>query len=213
MRISHRYKFVFISKPRCASTTVRKALDPFSDIVSCQQHPYHHHTTAEKLCRHFREMNWNWDDYHKFVTIRNPWTMLISLYNFGLPDRNGKYFWQRYIEEIREKGYAEDQGNPPGDMIDFSDWLFEYDFSLYTLSHYAESQDGRMLVDTVLTYENLENELPLLTGRLGFQIGPLPHLCSTHPVADVKDFYGNTERRRVEELFHRDIERGRYRLL
>jgi hypothetical protein len=157
-------------------------------------------------------MNWEWDDYHIFVTIRNPWTMLVSLYNFGLPDKDGNYFWQRYADEIRVKGYAEGQGEKPGNMIGFSDWLFAYDFSLYTLRHYAEDPDGQMLVDTVLRYENLESELAILTDRLGFQVGSLPRLCSTDPVADLKDWYGHEERRRVEALFHEDIERGGYRI-
>jgi hypothetical protein len=210
MRISHRYKFVFISKPRCASTTVRKLLDPFSDIVSSQSHPYHHHTTASRLKAHFAEIGWDWERYFKFITLRNPWTMLVSLYHFGLPDTNGKYFWQRYLPEIEEKGYSPLQQRIPENLIPFSAWLFEYDFTIYTLNYYINDSHGHSLVDTIIPYEKLSTELPKIAAELGFSVGKMPYLCKTKKVEDISGYYGPRQRARVEDLFAEDIARGKY---
>lgn len=93
MRILHKYKFVYLSKPRCASTTIRSLLDKYSGIISDDSGPYYHHTTAKDLKKHFQKMGWNWDDYYKFITIRNPWDLLVSCYHFGKPDVNNLFFW------------------------------------------------------------------------------------------------------------------------
>jgi len=95
MRISHKHKFIFLSKPKCASESIREKLNKFSDIKSEGKYPYHHHTTAFELRMHFNAMGWNWDEYFSFTTIRNPWDMIVSLYHYGKPDKNGLYFYEK----------------------------------------------------------------------------------------------------------------------
>jgi hypothetical protein len=34
-------------------------------------------------------MAWDWNNYFKFITVRNPWDMLVSFYHYGKPDENG----------------------------------------------------------------------------------------------------------------------------
>ena len=87
MRISHKKKFIFLANPRSASTSIRKILDPYSDISSKlisevdQNFPFYHHITALELKNIFEKKGWDWDSYTKFCIIRNPYERIVSLYH------------------------------------------------------------------------------------------------------------------------------------
>ncbi|WP_367268204.1 sulfotransferase family 2 domain-containing protein [uncultured Thiohalocapsa sp.] len=80
MRISHQHRFVFLSNPQSGSTSIRIALDPYSDIKSSTEFPYHHHTNARRLKEHFLKQGWDWNSYFKFTTVRNPWDRMVARY-------------------------------------------------------------------------------------------------------------------------------------
>ena len=126
MRISHKYKFVFISKPKCATTSVRKVLDQYSDIHSTDSYPYHHHSNAQELKWHFEEMNWEWDQYYKFITIRNPWDMVVSWYHYAKPDSKGNYWYQKNCY---------DENN----LMSFRDWVIS---GKKTFHKYYHNENG-----------------------------------------------------------------------
>lgn len=98
MRISHKHKFIFIACPKTASTSVRDALLPFSDIIS-DKYPkealvygkYHNlfseelsdpHIRAVDLRKKFIENNWNWEDYKILGFARNPWDREVSHFEY-----------------------------------------------------------------------------------------------------------------------------------
>lgn len=82
MRISHRNRFVFISIPKNASTSIRVTLSPHSDIESTDHYPYYHHVEAGVLRKHFARQGWDWNDYFKFAVVRDPWERTVSQYRF-----------------------------------------------------------------------------------------------------------------------------------
>lgn len=210
MRISHQHKFVFISKPRCATTSLRKALDPYSDIMSGDRLPFHHHTTASLLKQHFETKGWDWNSYFKFVCVRNPWDMLVSAYFYGKPDKNGVYRWQ---------------SNPntpynPDNSMDFKEWLvsgktwclrrkgFFKELSLRSLSSYALDEDKTFLVDYVIRVEHLEEDLKKLGSILGLEL-QAPQLNGTSHNHYSK-YYDTEAKERVEQVFSYDIAYGQY---
>jgi len=87
MRISHRYKFVFLSHARTGSQTVRRLLDPFSDVTSVhysqtdETNPFYNHISALELKNEFDRRCWDWSAYRKFCFTRNPWERVVSLYH------------------------------------------------------------------------------------------------------------------------------------
>lgn len=95
MRISHKYKFVWISKPKTGSMSVRKLLDKFSNVVSESARPFHHHATADELRAAFKERGWNFDEYQVFVCDRNPWELICSIWKYSKVNDKHQKFWEK----------------------------------------------------------------------------------------------------------------------
>ena len=223
MRISHKKKFIFFSKPKCATTSIRKKLDKYSDIISTDNHPYHHHTTALQLKTHFDKMGWDWNNYFKFITLRNPWDMVVSFYHYAKPDINGIYYW----EEARA-GIKRD----PETRMPFEQWvlsknikksfhfllykdgefhknIWTNDFSFFTLNNFILDENGNSLVDYIVKVENLEKELKIAFDKIGIPFRWMRRRNkSKHK--DYKLYYSPGTKKIIEREFQYDIEIGEY---
>ena len=123
MIVSTEHKFIFISNPKCASSSIRRSL-----------HKYHNHTIEE----HLKKMG-DWHDhliaqevynrigifcnvkkYFIFTTIRNPWERVVSFYNYAARDKRGL----PWFEENYDKNTA---GEFP--FVDYMNML-EHGFSV-----------------------------------------------------------------------------------
>ena len=102
MRVIFSKNLAFISKPRCASTSLRRLLDKFlSDEngdfgvdVADQKPPFHPHVTAPYL-RELIATNFPGQAALEFfICIRHPVMMLHSYYKFFAPDRFSRYNYQ-----------------------------------------------------------------------------------------------------------------------
>ena len=222
MRISHRYKFIFISKPRCASTTLRTLLDPYSDIFSDSKPPYHHHATALELKLHFDEMKWNWSDYFIFTTVRNPWEMMGSYYKFFRPDIHGIYNFEKERNGINYQ---------PDCSIPFSEWIrtgmtyhrirfidgrFERNiwvngFSKLTLANTINDTNGNPLVTRVFKTEELAESVIEIFRIIGITDVPEILKINTSEPFNYRDYYSPETRKIVEEEFESDISFGHYK--
>ena len=225
MRISHKHKFIFLSKPKCASESIREKLNQFSDIMSTDSYPYHHHTTAYELRMHFNSKGWNWDDYFSFTTVRNPWDMIVSLYHYGKPDTNGLYWWEEERLGIQRNPYK---------IIDFNEWvlsdgigkswhmykvlngeikkgIWTNDFSLYTLDNYIKDYNSNVLVKKVLKTENMNEEFLKAQEQLGIKVKEeLKKTNTSNRKKNYQDYYSQEAKKRIDKEFESDIEFGKY---
>lgn len=103
MRVLFSKKLIFISKPRCGSTSVRRLLNKyinpelndFAVDMAGQKPAYHPHITAPCLINQLSaEFNTDLSDFKIFTITRNPLEMLMSYYRFFKPDVNGRYNYQ-----------------------------------------------------------------------------------------------------------------------
>lgn len=222
MRISHKYKFVFISKPRCASTTIRKILDPFSDIQSTASTPYHHHSTALELKVHFDSMGWKWQDYFVFTTVRNPWNMMVSYYSYFRPDINGIY----NFEQLRDSRTYQ-----PDNPISFRNWILTGKtyhrllfrdgiylknvwvdgFSKLTLANTVNDINGDSLVNRIVKVEEMETEIPLILTELCISSSLQLDRSNDSEHSAYQAYYDSVTKKIIEEQFISDIEFGKYR--
>jgi hypothetical protein len=202
--------FVFLSKWKCASESVRDALAPYTDIFSSQRYPYYHHTPAVSLKKHFEKQGWNWDDYYSFIVIRNPWDMLVSFYYYVLPDKEGKYHWDRNWDDIVNDRYLPEHRMIPGDVVGFDEWITTFDLTWLTLDRFINDDDGTRLVNDIYKVETLDQSLEKIARVLKLP-APLPAIhrnASKHPPASFCFTEQTTEI--VKKVFALDIEVGGY---
>lgn len=207
MRISHAFKFVFLSKYKCASTSIRRALDPFSDIASSQSPPYYHHATLADIEGHFRATGVELDEYFVFTTVRHPQTMLRSLYAYGAPDRSGLYWWERHWDRVGREEAIPRSERVSDDPASFRDWVLEHDLSRFTLDPFIRDSSGSVRADRVLRTEALPAEFLDVTERLGLGRLEVPHI-NIGP--DQSDLFDDAMLDRVREVFKTDIAVGGY---
>lgn len=147
MRISHKYKFIWVSKPKTGSTAYRDLLDPYSDVFSEGQGSYYHHKTLLSIKKLFEEKNWDFTAYKKIVPVRNPYTLTPSMFTYGKPDFNGNYWWRKEYE--------------PSKLITFEDWIcrnetIEYLKKTHRLENYLFDFSGNDLSDFVFNAQKDE---------------------------------------------------------
>ena len=90
MIINHKHKFIFIHTPKCAGTSIKRALYPYCDEhdqffgghpdVSENNDKVSKHSTAAEIKSFATETRWR--SYYTFSFIRSPIDRVVSLYNW-----------------------------------------------------------------------------------------------------------------------------------
>jgi hypothetical protein len=163
MRISHKRKFLFLSLPRAASLTIRKTLDPYSDVKSKKiadtdsTFPFWHHTKAIEAKKIFERRGWKWKKYKKFCLIRNPYDRVVSAYKKRWQKDYGLNITGNYIEDIKSALHDILLGPP-----NFEEFVQKNDPSrgyAISIENFAFDKMGNKLVDDILMFEKLPSIL------------------------------------------------------
>ena len=212
MRISHRFRFVFLSNPKCGSTTIRKILDKFTDLGDSPDKPppYHPHTKAQEIQELFQEEGWDLSKYWVFTTIRNPWSRMVSYYHYGRWDLNFRPFWDKLHDEESAL------------KISFRDWIINWAewqapnwmFDRQPLEKFCCDEKGNLLVNQIIPIEKIDQELPLLLDRLGIPLtksknDSIQHVNMTQ-YNPRQEYYDEETKSIVAEIFREDIRFGAY---
>ena len=231
MRISHRHKFVFFSNPKTGSSSIRKLLDPYSDLagVPYQQTdaemPFFSHMRPEEARLAFEGKGWDFDEYFRFTFVRNPWARLVSLYQM-ICDHAGRHGRiQRMADRAREFLMAEPATATPRG---FRRWIFgispdggggggkphEYwrRYGTYSIHAFTTDVYGQCLVDEVVRLEDLPGVLPDLLSRMGLDgtlARNMPH-ANSRRYRPYVEWYDPATRDHVGRLYATDIERFGY---
>ena len=180
MRISHTYKFVFIAITRTGSTSIRSALDPFTDITSTPEGAFWHHTNTQKLKEEFDKRDWDWNSYFKFAFVRNPWDRLVSTYFYDKKKLGENVeeikqtsalhrLWIEYTESLHQKypsfcewACAIHENNTPKKRHRKKNQL-RMECQKDTLC----DKDENMLVDFIGRFESLEEDFNFVCKKIG----------------------------------------------
>ena len=188
MRISHRHKFVFFSSPKTGSESIRALLDPLSDVRDVQfpqaseASPFYSHIRPTEARAAFARFGWPYDDYYRFVFVRNPWKRMVSLYLMVrrlFPQYGGTFAdWLR----------AAQPDGPGGGGPDRARWL---KYGTYSLDAYAGDGNGRLLVDEVFRLEDVA-EVPERLRARGIPLAAdaaVPWTNRTRAATDLSQLY------------------------
>lgn len=165
MRISHKYKFIYIAVTKTGSTTLRHLLNKYSDIKSKNdQGEFRHHAKAEELKRTFQEKGWSWDDYFKFTVVRNPVSRLHSIYKYKV--RIGSKPPSDYFKKFAMNFYL-NCAQFKELNISFEDAVLYDKIHIPSQTSWLMSADKKLLLNKFIKIENIRDELPHIWRHLG----------------------------------------------
>jgi len=179
--ISHQYRFIFVKTLKTAGTSIEVFLSQHcgsDDVVTPilpQVEPhrprnhdgYFNHIPAAAIRDRVGPDVWR--SYFKFCVERNPWDKTLSYY---------------HMQNAREGG-----------CLFLADYLARNDFPLNHPKYTAPGEPGRVIVDRVLRYERLADELDEVFGRLGI---PFDGSLGIHAKSEYR-----TDRRPYREVYSR----------
>lgn len=229
MILSHKYKFIFIKTYKTAGTSIETDLSQYVgefDVVTpifppLERHKprnykfffnpipelvvtgfdlrsiwktlraavlrdkYYNHIPAYKLQHRVSENIWN--TYYKFCVERNPWDKTLS-----------HYHWINHNRRKKQK---------------FSGYLKSGDFC-YNSQLYTTKKSEKLLVDRVLRYENINDELADVFDLLGI---PFSGMLNTQAKASTRkdkrnyrEVFSKSEREIIAKAFKTEIEMHGY---
>jgi len=195
-------KYVFIHIPKCAGSSIHRALG----VLHAQRSwpvgkpKYHKHAKATKVRQ---VLGPAWNECFKFAFIRNPWDLMVSSYHWWLTYAEIFPALHKDIARIREMG----------------------SFSVFIRSEFGRSMlnehrggdltewisDGdEIIVDFIARYETLNEDWSKVCRAL--KVPPLPLGRENQVVRqDYRGFYDDESRELVANRFRRTIELFGYR--
>jgi hypothetical protein len=95
--ISHEYKCIFIHIPRTAGTSIEQSIKPDWRFRNFRDEKHILASTAKHLYKDY------WNDYFKFSFVRNPWSRMLSMSQFGIfygcKIKDGKIDVSKYMQK------------------------------------------------------------------------------------------------------------------
>jgi hypothetical protein len=207
MRISHRHKFVFFSSPKTGSESIRSLLDPLSDVRDVQvskltpAHPFHAHMRPLEARMAFMRLGWRYTDYYSFVFVRNPWTRLVSLYQYALKAGAELPGFEDWLQATQPNGI--------GGGLRALPWL---KYGTYSIDAFAGDGNGNLLVSDVFRLEDIA-EVPDRLRLRGIPLpadAAVPWVNRTKESASLDAYYTPELRKLVADRYAKEIERFAY---
>ena len=209
MRLSHEYKFIFFANPKTGSESVRKILDPYSNVCATtfrnrsQENPFYSHITPVETRDIFFRLGWDFDSYHKFCFVRNPWAKIVSLYKMIFAKSIIKPRFNRWIYEIEPNGIG-------GGGDDADRWR---KYGAYSIENYVSDESGSFLVDKIIKLEDIHTQLIPLLEKIGIPKASslsIPNLNSSSVHKKYSTYYNKKSMLHVKRLYKYEIEKFDY---
>ncbi|MCW8091277.1 sulfotransferase family 2 domain-containing protein [Alteromonas sp. ASW11-130] len=178
-------KFIFIHINKTGGSSVEKALGL----------PFEHETALEKIAELGRSQ---WDKKFTFAIVRNPWDKVVSHYRYRVKT-NQTNLADKNIDFRQWVKLAYGDNNPeyydkPIMFMPQLDWIAD--------------EDGNLLVDEILRFENLSEGFNDVAKRLNIN-ATLPHVKKSKR-GNYRDYYDDETQLVVAKWFAKDVEQFNY---
>ena len=201
--------FWFVDIPRTSSSSIKLELSKQygiaygkSDILEKQ------HVTAQVLKPHIPAVQFRqaighqiWDSIYKFSFVRNPWDRVLSFYHYRIKVKRIHDINISFREYVLQLGEANE--NTPG---------FMFQVTRYGAYNYLYDQNDNLLVDYVGKYETRENDLKVISEKIGASMLGSLHVQKASPDnSHYSNYYDDETIDVIYNLYRRDIEAFNYR--
>ena len=185
---------LFLHIQKNAGTSITNWLDNFASTHNDKTYLIHHrHVEWKKLPSPY-------NSYWTFCVVRNPWSRLVSRYNYDVSTYLQKYlagegdYFLKVYEKLR-KGFAY--------------WIKNDEYTLPSVEHRMKWQNQVEIFEgcndiNILKYENIQEDFKLLQNKLKW-FEPLPHANATIE-CDYKSYYTDELIDIVAKKYSKDIE-------
>jgi hypothetical protein len=184
--ISHKNKYIFIHIPKCAGTSVEKALGQdddgihkdiqdhrtirqlelpvnLSEVLKSRKNFYQYLLRIQHNTTRFNTQNNvsqdQYTQYYKFTIVRNPWTRAWSWYQNVMRDQNHQ----------RRMGITS--------QTSFEQFIFKFAGKgmLRSQLSWLQNYRGDLAVDDIYRFEDLQQAFHNICKKLAIKHRPLPH--------------------------------------
>ncbi len=209
--ISKKHKYIFFHLPKNAGVSVSRALirqetslkvkriasyfiqklhigkdNFYFSIKDLELIFFNSHITCFNFYKIFNKQKFAF--YEKFVVVRNPWDRLVS-----------RYFYSKKINKRFEKF----------SFKEFVNFDIKYNFDVLNQYRFCTRDKNQFCIDTILKFENLENDFNKLTLKIFNKKDLLFHSNKTNHNY-YRDYYDNDLKDLVFKKFKEDINYFKY---
>jgi hypothetical protein len=211
MLISHSYRAIFVHIQRTGGNSIRRIFNEM-DSHALQDIPIPSEKNRLKHC-FISDIHAAVDDelfstYTKFAIVRNPFDRLFSWYSMFKHNTIAKSEMAGGVQRTAMLGNAVESAVDPY-LETFESFLSMPNRGLF--ERFYDNQidylqlDGKLAVDVVLRFENLNNDFNALAQKLNFPV-QLPVVNQSIRTQNYPHAYNSTTQQIVTDRFSRDLE-------
>jgi hypothetical protein len=216
MPISHPHKTIFVHIPKTAGTSAEAVLGMHGEKKDIGVKPYFNqqldiehlygrqmqHMTAQGIKATLNN-DALFDAYFKFAIVRNPWDRLVSALawtdqKWARGEELNAADFDRQVMQMYEQFRAAASSSQPGSLPAY----------VYPQYLYLIDPNGKLMVNFIAKYENLQADWRMICERLGVD-AELPRRMKSHH-RNYREYYGEQTRRLVAEVYAADVRLFQY---
>ncbi|MGB7918420.1 MAG: sulfotransferase family 2 domain-containing protein [Desulfobacterales bacterium] len=210
MLLSLRYNFLFVHIAKTGGTSIRAALnryrrlDPYylPQFICSRISHLTGHRLGCKFPRHAKAIAAKemlprelFESLFKFAFVRNPWDLQVSSFHHIRRERPHLVAGHEDFEKFLR--YKLSPNRP---------YQFHIDTSIELQSDYLVDLHGKVLVDFIGRYENIEADFREACRRIGITAPLLAHRRKSTNRLDYRSYYNDVTAELIAERFKKDID-------